>query len=33
VLKRQNWLNVFIASGAFGASILLLIWVHSCSGL
>ena len=32
MLKRQNWLNVFIASGAFGASILLLVWVHSCSG-
>ena len=33
MLKRQNWLNVFIASGAFGSLILLLNWVHSCSGL
>ena len=33
MLKRQNWLNVFIASGAFGASVLLLIWVHYCSAL
>jgi hypothetical protein len=32
MLKRQSWLNAFIASGAFGAAILLLVWVNSCSG-
>jgi hypothetical protein len=32
MLKRQSWLNAFIASGAFGAAILLLVWVHACSG-
>lgn len=32
MLKRQSWLNAFIASGAFGAAILLLVWVHTCSG-
>jgi hypothetical protein len=29
---RADRPDVFIASGAFAASILLLVWVHACSG-
>jgi hypothetical protein len=31
-LRKQQWLNVFVATGAAGAAILLLVWVSSCSG-
>ncbi|MGH9810133.1 MAG: hypothetical protein ACRD9W_23260, partial [Terriglobia bacterium] len=31
-LRKQNWLNAFVAIGAAGAAILLLVWVSSCSG-
>jgi hypothetical protein len=31
-LRKQTWLNVFVAVGAAGAAILLLVWVNSCSG-
>ena len=31
-LRKQTWLNVFVAVGAAGAAILLLVWVSSCSG-
>ena len=31
-LRKQNWLNAFVAIGAIGAAILLLVWVSSCSG-
>ena len=30
-LRRRTWLNAFVASGAVGAAILLLFWVHSCT--
>jgi len=31
-LRKQSWLNTFVAIGAAGAAILLLVWVSSCSG-
>ncbi len=31
-LRKQNWLNAFVAFGAAGAAILLLLWVSSCTG-
>ncbi|MGH6750498.1 MAG: hypothetical protein ACRECI_14435 [Methyloceanibacter sp.] len=31
-LRKQNWLNAFVAIGAAGAAVLLLVWVSSCSG-
>jgi hypothetical protein len=31
-LRKQNWLNMFVATGAAGAAILLLVWVSSCNG-
>jgi len=30
-LRKQSWLNAFVAIGA-GAAVLLLVWVSSCSG-
>jgi hypothetical protein len=30
-LKKQSWLNAFVAFGAAGAAILLLLWVSSCT--
>jgi hypothetical protein len=30
-LRKRTWLNAFVAAGAFGAAILLLFWVHSCT--
>jgi hypothetical protein len=35
VLRKQSWLNAFVAfgaGGAGGAAILLLLWVSSCTG-
>ena len=32
MLKRQNWLNAFVALGAVSAAALTLVWVNSCSG-
>ena len=29
-LKKQSWLNMFVALGATAASVMLLIWVSSC---
>jgi hypothetical protein len=29
-LKKQSWLNMFVALGAMGAAVMLLIWVSSC---
>jgi hypothetical protein len=31
-LRKQNWLNAFVAIGAAGAAALLLLWESSCSG-
>ncbi len=31
-LRKQSWLNLFVAIGAVGAAILLLVWGSSCSG-
>jgi hypothetical protein len=31
-LRKQSWLNAFVAFGAAGAAILLLLWVSSCTG-
>ena len=31
-LRKQAWLNLFVAIGAVGAAILLLVWVSACSG-
>jgi hypothetical protein len=31
VLRRRGWLNAFVAFGAFGAAVLLLVWVNSCT--
>jgi hypothetical protein len=31
-LRKQSWLNAFVAIGAAGAAVLLLVWVSSCSG-
>jgi hypothetical protein len=31
-LRKQHWLNLFVATGAAGAAVLLLLWVSSCSG-
>ena len=30
-LRKQSWLNAFVALGAAGAAILLLLWVGSCT--
>ena len=30
-LKKQSWLNAFVALGALGAAILLLPWVSTCA--
>jgi hypothetical protein len=30
-LRKQSWLNAFVAIGAAGAAILLLLWVGSCN--
>ena len=30
-LKKQSWLNAFVALGAVGAAILLLPWVSTCA--
>jgi hypothetical protein len=29
-LKKQSWLNTFVALGAMAASVMLLVWVSSC---
>ncbi len=31
MLRRQTWLNAFVAFGALCAAALLLLWVDSCS--
>jgi hypothetical protein len=30
-LKKQSWLNAFVAFGALGASVLLFLWVSTCA--
>ena len=30
-LKKRGWLNAFVAIGAAGAAILLLLWINSCA--
>jgi hypothetical protein len=30
-LRKRSWLNAFVAAGAAGAMILLLIWVSTCT--
>jgi hypothetical protein len=29
-LKRQGWLNMFVAFGASAAAVMLMIWVTAC---
>ena len=29
-LRRRGWLNIFVACGACGAAVLLLVWVGTC---
>ena len=29
-LKRQGWLNMFVAFGASAAAVMLMIWVSTC---
>ena len=29
-LKRQSWLNMFVAFGATAAAVMLMIWVSAC---
>jgi hypothetical protein len=29
-LKRQGWLNMFVAFGASAAAVMLMIWVGAC---
>jgi hypothetical protein len=31
-LKRQGWLNMFVAFGASAAAVMLMIWVGACGG-
>jgi hypothetical protein len=31
MLGRRGWLNAFVTFGAFGAAVLLLVWVNSCT--
>ena len=31
LLRKRNWLNAFVAAGAVGAAVLLLVWVNSCT--
>jgi hypothetical protein len=31
-LRKRTWLNRFVAAGAAGAAVLLLLWVHDCTG-
>ncbi len=30
--RKRQWLNLFVAIGAAGSAVLLLVWVSSCSG-
>jgi len=30
-LRKQSWLNAFVALGATGAAILLMLWVSTCT--
>jgi hypothetical protein len=30
-LRKRSWLNAFVAFGAAGAAILLLLWVSTCT--
>jgi hypothetical protein len=30
-LRKRGWVNVFVAAGAAGAAVLLLLWIHSCT--
>jgi hypothetical protein len=30
--RKRTWLNAFVAAGPVGAAVLLLFWVHSCTG-
>ena len=32
IARSNPWLNAFVAFGAGGAAILLLLWVSSCTG-
>jgi hypothetical protein len=31
-LKRQSWLNMFVAFGASAAAVMLMTWVGACGG-
>jgi hypothetical protein len=30
-LKKQSWLNLFVALGAVAAAVMLLVWANSCA--
>jgi hypothetical protein len=30
-LRKRGWLNAFVAFGAIGAAVLLLVWVGTCT--
>lgn len=30
-LKKRGWLNAFVAIGAAGAAVLLLLWINGCA--
>jgi hypothetical protein len=30
-LRKRSWLNAFVATGAAGAMVLLLVWVSTCT--
>jgi len=30
-LKKQSWLNLFVALGAAAAAVMLLVWANSCA--
>ena len=32
-LKRQSLLNMFVASGASAAAVMLMVWVGACGGV
>jgi hypothetical protein len=30
-LRKRGWVNAFVAAGAAGAAVLLLLWVNGCA--
>lgn len=30
-LRKRGWLNAFVAVGGFGATVLLWVWVNTCT--